>query len=92
MFTVYNVIKCTLLQYVLLFIIPGYLRMVTLLKHYILLNLLRYKIIQLPSDIWMLSKAARMYDEVPIPAKPAPDETSTEANCFPSSRNAAFPP
>ena len=44
------------------------------------------------SDVLMLSKAARMYDEDPIPAKPAPTETSTESNNSPSSHTAAFPP
>ena len=44
------------------------------------------------SNIWMLSKAARMNDEEPIPAKPAPAETSTESNNSPLSRTAAFPP
>ena len=45
---------------------------------------------QIASDIWMLSKAAWMNDEDPIPAKLAPAETSTESNNSPSSRIAAF--
>ena len=40
----------------------------------------------------MLSKAARINDEVPIPTKPALAETFTEANCPPSSCTVAFPP
>ena len=40
----------------------------------------------------MLSKAARMNDEVPIPTKPALAETFTEAKLPPLSFTTAFPP